>query len=246
MTADSPILELKGVSKAYGHVQALDSVDFHIDKNEVVGLLGDNGAGKSTLVKIMSGVVSADRGEFFRNGRPVTIRSRKESEQLGIETIYQDAALVPSMSVMRNIFLGREMSVWPGTLRVRDMRSIAMDILEQTVRISGITSPDLLVEKLSGGQQQSVAIARAVYFKTEMLLLDEPTSMLSVIETEKVLSFIDDLRKADISGVFISHNMSHAVRVCDRFVVMSHGSVVRDVRNDETSVDDLTQTIVTH
>ena len=222
--------------------QALDNVD----RNEVVGLLGDNGAGKSTLVKIMSGVVTPDHGEFFRNGERVAIRSRKDSERLGIETIYQDAALVPSMSVMRNIFLGREMSVWPGTLRLKSMRATAMDVLEHTIRIAGITSPDLLVEKLSRGQQQSVAIARAVHFKTEMLLLDEPTSMLSVIETGKVLAFVSELRKDGMSGVFISHNLSHAYSVCDRFVIMSHGSVVRDVPKGETSVEDLTDTIVTH
>ena len=164
--ASAPIFEVQGVSKSYGHVEALIDVDFEIYPNEVVGLLGDNGAGKSTLIKIMSGVVQPDRGTFIRDGKQISINSRRASEAAGIETIYQDIALVGSMSIMRNIFAGRELVNKAGFLRMKEMRDTAMEILDKYVRIAGITSPELMVEELSGGQQQAVAIARAVTSST--------------------------------------------------------------------------------
>ena len=153
----TPLFSAKGVSKTYGHVKALMDVDFEVRPNEVVGLLGDNGAGKSTLIKILSGVVSPDEGTFLRLGNPIDIGSRRKSEAAGIQTIYQDIALVRSMSIMRNIFAGREPLRALGFLRLREMRATAMDILDKYVQIAGITSPDLLVEELSGGQAQAVA-----------------------------------------------------------------------------------------
>ncbi len=246
MSNESALFAVRGISKRYGHVQALAEVDFEIDRREVVGLLGDNGAGKSTLVKIISGIESPDSGTFEKDGRPVTIRTRKGSERLGIETIYQDAALVGSASIMRNFFAGRELTNAFGLLRLGRMNKIAMEVLEGAIRIAGIASPDLLVEALSGGQRQAVAIARAVYFKTEMLVLDEPTSALSVRETEKVLGHVTQLKEEGISSVFISHNLFHAYNVCDRFVILSRGRVVRKVRKDETSIKELTDVIVMH
>ena len=183
---EMPLLELRNISKQYGHVQALTGVDFMIGRNEVVGLLGDNGAGKSTLVRIMSGIERSDSGSIWRDGREVKIRSRKDSERLGIETIYQDSALVGSASIMRNFFAGREVTKAFGILDTKHMNDVVMDVLLNAVRISGINAPDILVEELSGGQRQAVAIARAVYFKTAMLVLDEPTSALSVRETDKL------------------------------------------------------------
>ena len=244
--ATAPIFEASRVSKSYGHVEALIGVDFEILPNEVVGLLGDNGAGKSTLIKIMSGVVQPDEGSFFRNGTPITLRSRRQSEAAGIETIYQDIALVGSMSIMRNIFAGRELTNRGGFLKMRNMRRTAMQILDQYVRIAGITSPELMVEELSGGQQQAVAIARAVHFKHDMLLLDEPTSALSVRETEKVLSFMTELAESGVSCVFVTHNLYQAYQVCHRFVVMAHGRVVKVARRDETNIEELTDLLVSH
>ena len=240
----TPLLEAKGVSKAYGHVQALIDVDFDIQQHEVVGLLGDNGAGKSTLIKILSGVVAPDQGEFLRAGQRATINSRRASEKLGVETIYQDIALVGSMSIMRNIFAGRELVNGLGFLRMSDMRRTTMDVLEQHVRIAGITSPDLMVEELSGGQQQAVAIARAVHFKHDMLLLDEPTSALSVRETEKVLSYMTELATSGVSCVFVTHNIYQAYNVCNRFVVMAHGRVIKNVMKEETSMEELSNLII--
>ena len=239
-----PLLSLENISKAYGHVQALDKVSFEVRRNEVVGLLGDNGAGKSTLVKIMSGIEFPNTGRITRDGRDVTIRSRRDSERLGIETIYQDSALVGSASIMRNFFAGREITYGPGILDVGRMREVVMDQLLNTVRIAGITSPDLLVEALSGGQRQAVAIARAVYFKTAMLLLDEPTSALSVRETDKLLGHLVDLKREGVSAVFITHNLYHAYESCDRFTILSRGKVIRSVDRADTSLAELNEIIV--
>lgn len=242
--ADAPLLALNGISKQYGHVQALSGVDFHIGHNEIVGLLGDNGAGKSTLVRIMSGVEFPDSGAVFRAGKPVTIRSRKDSERLGIETIYQDSALVGSASIMRNFFAGRELTRGLGILDTRRMNAIVMDVLVNMVRIAGINSPEILVEALSGGQRQAVAIARAVYFKTAMLLLDEPTSALSVRETAKLLEHLAELKSEGVSAVFITHNLYHAYESCDRFTVLSRGRVISSIAKADTSVRELNDLIV--
>ena len=245
-TAAPPVFEAKDVTKSYGRVQAVDQVDFALRSREVVGLLGDNGAGKSTLIKIMSGIIKPDSGQFHHRGRAVPIRSREDSQNIGIETIYQEIALVGSMSIMRNIFAGREIVNGLGFLRFREMNRIAMDLLENHVQIAGITSPAQLVERLSGGQQQAVAIARAQHFRSEILLLDEPTSALSVRETEKVLSDVLRLRDEGLSCVVVTHNIHHAFRVSDRFVIMSHGRVIRDVAKKDTSVEELTELIVSN
>jgi len=244
--ARTPLFEARGISKAYGHVNALMNVDFEVRHNEVVGLLGDNGAGKSTLIKILSGVVIPDRGSFFRNGQPVDISSRRKSEQAGIQTIYQDIALVRSMSIMRNIYAGREPLGPLGFMKMGEMRRTAVEILDKYVRIAGITSPDLLVEELSGGQAQAVAIARAVHFKRDILLLDEPTSALSVRETEKVLAIMRELAESGVSCVFVTHNLYHAFRVCDRFTIMAHGQNVKTALKADTSLNELTDIIMSH
>lgn len=246
-TADAtPLLSVRGIAKSYGHVRALQGVDFDIFRHEVVGLLGDNGAGKSTLIKILSGIIQPDTGTFLREGREITVTSRRDSEEIaGIQTIYQDIALVKSMSILRNIFAGREVRYPLGFLKMAEMRATAMEILNEHVKIAGITSPDLLVEELSGGQAQAVAIARAVHFQRDILLLDEPTSALSVRETNKVLTIMRDIAEGGRSCVFVTHNLYHAFKVCDRFVVVSHGTVVKSVRREETSLDELTNLIMT-
>lgn len=242
----TPLFEARGVSKAYGHVNALMDVEFEVRPNEVVGLLGDNGAGKSTLIKILSGVVNPDQGTFLRAGAPVDIGSRRKSEAAGIQTIYQDIALVRSMSIMRNIYAGREPVGFLGFMRMREMRETTMDILDRYVRIAGITSPDLPVEDLSGGQAQAVAIARAVHFKRDILLLDEPTSALSVRETEKVLGIMRELAESGVSCVFVTHNLYHAFRVCDRFAIMAHGQNVQVTAKADITLNELTDIIMSH
>jgi simple sugar transport system ATP-binding protein len=239
-----PLIELRKVTKCYGAVAAMKDIDFQINPGEVVGLLGDNGAGKSTLIKILSGIIQPTSGDIFCDGRKIQIRSRQESYKLGMETIYQDIALIDQMDIMRNIFLGREVTNKLGFLKLKQMREIAMKVLEHTVGISGITSSDQIVKGLSGGQKQAVALARAVYFKNKILLFDEPTSALSVRETDKTLAYILELKEQGISSVLVTHNIYHGYQVADRFVVLSHGEKIMDVAKKDTSIKELTEVIV--
>ncbi len=239
-----PLYEARNVSKRYGNVRALIGVTFHVGCREVVGLLGDNGAGKSTLIRMMSGIVKPDSGEILADGKPVRVESRADSERLGIETIYQDIALVDPMSITRNIFMGREITNRFGFMRHKRMAELAVDVLQSAVHIAGIDHPDAEVGFLSGGQKQAVAIARAVYFKRRILLLDEPTSALSVRETERLLAYVAGLKQENVSSVLVTHNLYHAFMVCDRFVVMSHGQVVFEAAKEETTIEDLTDHVI--
>ena len=239
------LYEAKNIIKRYGNLVALDGVDFHIAPNEVVGLLGDNGAGKSTLIKMMSGVVAPNEGNVFVDGKETKIKNRKESEEVaGIETIYQNSALCDDMTIMRNIFMGREITNSLGFMDHKKMQEISTEVLTSGVEIAGIDSPQKEIGALSGGQKQAVAIARAVYFKRKILLLDEPTSALSVRETEKVLSYVTDLKKENVSSVIVTHNLYHAFQVCDRFVVMSHGKVVFEKTKAETNIEEVTEQVI--
>lgn len=243
-TGAPPIYEARNISKKYGNLQALDGMSFHIDEREVVGLLGDNGAGKSTLIKMMSGVVKPDSGEILVDGKPTRINSRSDSEGIGIETIYQDTALVDSMSITRNIFMGREITNGLGFMRHKKMEETAVKVLDSAVHISGIDDPDKEVGMLSGGQKQAVAIARAVYFKRRILLLDEPTSALSVRETERLLDYVVQVKNEGVSCVLVTHNLYHAFQVCDRFVVMSHGRSAFEVDKKDTTIEEITKHVI--
>ena len=239
------LYEAKNITKKYGNLTALDDVNFHIAPNEVVGLLGDNGAGKSTLIKMMSGVVEPNKGNIFVDGNEIKIKNRKESEEIaGIETIYQNSALCDDMTIMRNIFMGREITNYFGFMNDKKMDEISTEVLTTGIEIAGIDSPSKEIGALSGGQKQAVAIARAVYFKRKILLLDEPTSALSVRETEKVLSYVTDLKKENVSSVIVTHNLYHAFQVCDRFVVMSHGKVVFEKNKQDTNIEEVTAQVI--
>jgi simple sugar transport system ATP-binding protein len=237
----APLLELRGVVKRYGANEALKGVDLRVGRAEILGLLGDNGAGKSTLVKIISGVVQPTEGTILWNGKPVELKDRSVTTELGIETIYQDSALVDSMTIARNIFMGRERSGPGGFMRHREMRRIAAEVLQSIVAIEGIDSPEKLVGSLSGGQKQAVAIARAVHFKRTMLVLDEPTSALAVRATEALFDYLRHLREQGLSSILVTHNLYDAYRLCDRFTVVAHGRVVLQAKKEETSVEDLTE-----
>lgn len=239
----APMLELRNVSKRYAGLHALVDVSFHVGHGEIVGLLGDNGAGKSTLVKTMSGVVQPDAGSFHWNGQSVSVKNRTASAELGIETIFQDAALVKSMTIARNVFLGRELRGPLGFMKHREMRRIAAQVLTTVVGVEGIDSSDKLVESLSGGQLQAVAIARAVHFKRTLLILDEPTSALAVRATQALFEYLSSLREDGLSSVLVTHNIHDAYRICDRFVVMSHGRVAFEASHADTSVDALTERV---
>lgn len=242
--ADTPILELHSITKRFGGLTALNELSFHIGEGEVVGLLGDNGAGKSTTVNLISGIHRPSSGHLSVDGKQTLFTCRTDSAEAGIETIYQNTALVDDLSITRNIFMGRERTNALGFLKEGEMREIAMEVLKSAVHISGIDSPDKLVGDLSGGQKQAVAIARAVFFKRRVLLLDEPTSALSVRETEALLGQVLKLKAENVSSVLVTHNIYHAYQVCDRFVIMSHGTKVFDVLKADTDIAQLTEYVV--
>lgn len=239
-----PFLELRDITKIYGsNIKALDGVSFHVNPGEVVGLLGDNGAGKSTLIKVISGVHEPTSGEIFLNGQRTRFADSRAAMDAGIETIYQDMNLIDGMDIMRNIFCGREISSRFGFLKIDEMNKQAMHLLENEVTIEGIRSTSQLVGNLSGGQKQAVSIARAMFFKKKALLLDEPTSALSVRETQAFLDHILHLRNEGLGVVLVTHNMFHAYQVADRFVLLSHGKVVLDLMKGDTTIQEITDII---
>ena len=238
---DQPLISVRGLDKWYGDVHALKSVSLEVKAGQVVGLVGDNGAGKSTLIKILSGVHRPDSGEIQIDGRPVDISSPKVAMRLGIETIYQDASMVPTMSIARNLFVGREPLVFGlGGVGVMDHERMRR---ESTAAIANVDlhlrSPDALLAELSGGQRQGVAIARAMHFKSRVLILDEPTNHLSVKETAKVLGFVRSLPAQGVTGILISHNLHHVMESCGRIVVMARGEIVADRSVGETTIDEI-------
>src|SRR5438876_3014043 len=235
------LLELRNINKQYGLNRVLNDVSFHVGRAEILALLGDNGAGKSTLVKTMSGVVHPDSGTLLWEGSPISLKAHTDAAELGIETIYQDSALVDTMTIARNIFMGREPIGPLGFMHQRQMRETASHVLRTIVAIEGIDSPDKLVGSLSGGQKQAVAIARAVHFKRTLLVLDEPTSALSVRATEALFEYLRSLRTQGLSSVLVTHNLYDAYRICDRFVVMARGLVIFQATQKETSVEELTE-----
>ncbi|WP_337181805.1 ATP-binding cassette domain-containing protein [Shinella sp.] len=221
------IVEMRNIQKHFGHVIALAGVSFDIRPGECHCLLGDNGAGKSTFIKIMSGVYKPSDGEVLVEGAPTLFHSPRDAMAAGIATVYQDLAMIPLMSVSRNFWMGREpeRGIWP--FKTFDT-SKADEITVTEMRKMGINlrGPDQAVGTLSGGERQTVAIARAVYFGAKVLILDEPTSALGVRQTANVLSTIDRVRKQGIGVVFITHNVRHALAVGDRFTVLNRGQTL--------------------
>ena len=224
------LIRMEHVNKFYGRVQALDDVNFRVARQEIVGLLGDNGAGKSTLIKVLSGAVRATSGEIKVRGQPADIRNTTDAIALGIETIYQDSALVTQLSIARNLFLGREPTKGPRFLNRMDARlmdEVAGDLLRQ-VGIGKVIPASTPIASLSGGERQAVAIARAMYFDSDLIILDEPTNNLGVAETQGVLRFVRNARDSGHSCIFIAHNIHHVFQVVDRIVVMRRGRIVAD------------------
>jgi len=245
MAKETPLVQMVNIHKWFGRVYALKGVDFTVGYNEIVGLVGDNGAGKSTLIKILSGVYSPDEGEIYCDGKRVDFSSPKDAIKAGIETLYQETAVVNEMNIMRNIFMGREPVRRFGPIRWLDVKKMARESIRALEGVGlHLRSPLTLVKELSGGERQGVTIARAMYFKTKLLILDEPTNNLSVKESRKVLQFVRDLKNQGISSIFITHNLYHVYPVADRIVVMSHGKKVGDFKKEKTSVEELIRLIV--
>lgn len=229
----TPVLRLVGVGKTYGAVRALQGVDLDVHAGEVVGLVGDNGAGKSTLVKTISGVGPADEGEFYVDGQRVNITSPTTATGLGIETVYQDLALCDNLDVTSNLFLGHEMRGPLGALNNVEMEKRAINVL-RTLDVK-IPSARALVSALSGGQRQSIAVAKTILRDAKLVMLDEPTAALGVAQTKQVLNLIKRLREQGLAVVVISHNMVDVFEVADRVVVMRLGQKVATFNVKDTS-----------
>jgi simple sugar transport system ATP-binding protein len=240
------LVRMEHINKYFGRVQALNDVTFSVRKNEIVGLLGDNGAGKSTLIKILSGALTADSGDIYMNDKRVDIRSTTDAIAQGIETIYQDSALVTQLSIARNLFLGREPIKGPSFLNRMDqeaMNEVARKLLKQ-VGISKDIPPNTPISALSGGERQAVAIARALHFESNLIILDEPTNNLGVEETQGVLRFVRNARDSGHSCIFIAHNIYHVFQVVDRIVVLRRGKkVADDIDPKKTTIEQVEKVI---
>ena len=235
------IVSCRNLDKWYSGVHALNNVSLDIRPGETVGLVGDNGAGKSTLTQLLSGVHTPDAGEIIISGKKVSIRKPRDAMDLGIETIYQYNSMVPDMSIARNLFMGREPMTFSlggfGLIDIKKMREESIGAIADVDL--HLRSPDALVGELSGGQRQGVAIARAMHFRSRVLILDEPTNHLSVKETNKVIGFVKGLSDQGVTGIFISHNMHQVFECCDRIVVMARGEIVMDKQIGDTSIDEV-------
>lgn len=236
------LLEARGLSRSFGHVRALDGADFDVGAGEVVGLIGDNGAGKSTLIKALSGNLDLDAGEIRFDGSPVRLSGPRDAEDLGIEVVYQDLALAPHLNPVQNVFMGRELMRRGvlgrlGFMDEKQMRTRAAESFTEigaTVRSLG--SP---VGTMSGGQRQGIAIARAMAWARKVLILDEPTAALGVVQTNNVLESVKRVRDKGIAVVFISHSMPHVLQVCDRIQVLRLGRRVATFAAGDTTVETL-------
>jgi ABC-type sugar transport system ATPase subunit len=239
---------MRGISRAFGGVAALQDVDLSVYRNEVVALLGDNGAGKSTLIKILAGALSADAGEIKVDSRMVSIDSPRVAKELGIETVYQDLALCDNLDVPTNLFLGRELMrpMLGPLLRIFDRRRMAGetgDLLGRLkIELGVLQTP---VRNLSGGQRQSIAIAKTVYFNAKLIIMDEPTAALGVRQTEKVLGLVRELRQSGLAIIYISHILEDVFRVADRLVVLKNGRKIGERLTAKTNRDEIVRMMIT-
>jgi simple sugar transport system ATP-binding protein len=244
VTERQDAIRAEHVSKRFGAIEALRDVTMHLERGEVLGLIGDNGAGKSTLIKIITGYHQPDAGTISVDGAEVRLRSVSHARSLGIETVYQDLALIPELSVYHNMFLKRERLLRPlPFLNNGLMRRQAREYLaDMGVRVPSV---DAEVARLSGGQRQAIAIARAVYSQARILLLDEPLAAMGAKEGALILDLIRNLKeRGEVSMILIAHNYAHVLDVCDRVNLVRHGTIFMDKRAGETSLDELTEVMV--
>jgi len=243
-----PLVEMRGISRAFGGVAALQNVDLAVHRNEVVALLGDNGAGKSTLIKILSGAHQQDEGEIHFEGKLVRLSSPRTAMALGIETVYQDLALCDNLDVPTNLFLGRELMrpILGPLISIFDRRRMAGETRDLLGRLKiELGSLQIPVRSLSGGQRQSVAIAKSVYFNAKLVIMDEPTAALGVRQTEKVLGLVRELRQSGLAIVYISHILEDVFRVADRMVVLKNGRKVGERLTARTDRDEIVRMMIT-
>ncbi|MFD8333877.1 ATP-binding cassette domain-containing protein [Streptomyces solisilvae] len=239
--ADEPVIRLRGVGKLYGNVRALEGIDLAVRPGRVTCVLGDNGAGKSTLIKIISGLHQHDEGEYLVDGEPVKLNNPRDALGMGIATVYQDLATVPLLPVWRNFFLGSELTRGPWPVRRLDIQRMKK-ITDEELSAMGIHLDNLeqAIGTLSGGQRQSVAIARAVHFGARVLILDEPTAALGVKQSGVVLKYIAAARERGLGVIFITHNPHHAYMVGDHFAVLRLGALELNAARADVSLEELT------
>ena len=245
MNNQTPVIELKNVSKTFGEVNSLSDINLAIYPGEIVGLLGDNGAGKSTLVKTIMGFHKPNEGgEIWFKGEKISEWSVAKARALGIETIYQERALCEQQPIWRNMFMGREKRTKYGKLDVKKMKEEATRLMSEHM---GFTStavhPENAVQTMSGGEKQGVAITRALYFEAELVILDEPTVGLSLSETKKTLDFIQNIKKSGRSAIFIDHNIFHIYPAVDRMIVLDRGKVAGNYKKSEITMDELVESM---
>ena len=239
---DIPLLEIRGLSKTFGSVQALTEVDFEVRKGEVMALVGDNGAGKSTLIKCIAGIHGYDEGEIVFDGEPVTIHSPKDAARLGIEVVYQDLALCDNLDVVQNMFLGREERDWLYRLKEPVMEQRTRETL-RSLAVTTISSVRQPVASLSGGQRQSVAVAKAVQWNSRLVILDEPTAALGVAQTRQVLDLVKRLAEQGLAVVLISHNLHDIFEVATRITVLRLGRDVGVYEREATTQQEVVTAI---
>jgi len=240
--SDKLLLELRGITKTFGSVQALTDVDFEVRDGEVMALVGDNGAGKSTLIKSVAGIHGIDSGEIWFDGREVTIHGPKDAAKLGIEVVYQDLALCDNLDVVQNMYLGREDHDWIQRLREPPMEIKTAETLK-TLAVTTIKSIRQPVASLSGGQRQSVAVARAVMWNSRLVILDEPTAALGVAQTEQVLALVKRLAEQGLAVVLISHNLHDVFEAAHRITVLRLGRNVGIYEREKTTQQEVVQAI---
>jgi simple sugar transport system ATP-binding protein len=238
------LVKTENIVKKFGGITALNKVNFMVYKEEIVGLVGDNGAGKSTLIRILSGVYPPEEGETLFEGKKVLFENPRQAREIGIETVYQDLALAPNMDVSMNMFAGREfVSCDLKILKMLDKRKMVREATQILKDVLGIAiSSDAMrlpVLNLSGGQQQGVAIGRAIYSQPKLLIMDEPTAAISVKERGKVLELMKKLKKRGISIIFVSHNLDEIFSVVDRIVVLNRGFLVKDIKRQDTCLEEI-------
>jgi len=239
---DTPTWEVRGISKSFGSVQALADVDFEVRAGEVMALVGDNGAGKSTLVKTVAGIHAPDSGEILFEGKPVHVSSPKEASRLGIEVVYQDLALCDNLDVVQNMFLGREERDWLWRLKEPAMEQRTAETLS-SLSVTTIRSIRQPVASLSGGQRQSVAVAKAVLWNSKLVILDEPTAALGVAQTRQVLELVKRLGEQGLAVVLISHNLHDVFEVATRITVLRPGRDVGVYEREQTTQQEIVQAI---
>jgi ABC-type sugar transport system ATPase subunit len=242
-TADY-VLEARDISKRFGRVQAIANITLQLERGEILALVGDNGAGKSTLIKVLAGALKKDSGELFLDSRKVELENPMHAKTLGIEVVYQDLSLINYLNVYQNLFLGRELQKRFGFFKILDQRKMEQLAIEklQTLGVK-VKSCREWVLRLSGGQRQSVAVAKAASFGKKIVILDEPTAALGVEEAHHVLQIVRELKNKGASIIIITHNMEHAFSVADRFLVIRLGSVVGVRRKSETNIDEIVKMI---